>query len=299
MRHASGQVSAIRRWGRILGSAARRWFADDAPALGAGLAYYSLFSVAPLLVIAAAIAGIAFGDELVRRELETQLAQQLGAEPAKALLGLVDAAAKRRQGFWAALIGSGALVIGAVSFFASLRTIFARIWKTDAKPAPSGLIGVVGTYTIATVMVVGGGLLLMAALAISAALAGLEGLGHELPGTALLWRAAEVAVSFALTTLVFALVFRLTSQFAWRAVWTGALATALLYAVGKMAFGLYIEWSGVKSGYGAAGALVVFLVWVYYTAQIILYGAEVVAAAAAEPAKLSSPAAGAAYSGRS
>jgi membrane protein len=274
-------VSAIGQWGRILGRAASRWYDDDAPQLGAGLAYYSLFSVAPLLVIAAAIAGVAFGEDSVRRELETQLAQQLGTEPAKTLLGLVEAAAKPRQGFWAALVGGGAMVIGAVSFFVSLRAVFARIWKSEAKPAPSGLVRIVGTYTVATAMVVGGGLLLMAALAISAALAGLQGLGGELPGTALLWRAVELAVSLAVTMLVFALVFRLTSQFGWRHVWFGAVVTAILYAIGKAVFGLYVEWSGVKSGYGAAGALVVFLVWVYYTAQIILFGAEAVAASAA------------------
>ncbi len=275
-------MSAIGEWGRILGRAARRWYDDDASQLGAGLAYYSLFSVAPLLVIAAAIAGLAFGEGSVRRELEAQLVQQLGAEPAKALLGLVDIAAKPREGFWAALVGSAALVIGAVSFFASLRSVLGRIWRSEAKPTPSGFVRVVGTYTIATVMVVGGGLLLMAALVVSAALAGLEGLGRELPGSALLWRTVEFVVSLALTAGIFALVFRLTSHFAGRHVWRGAIVTAILYALGKAVFGLYVEWSGVKSGYGAAGALVVFLVWVYYTAQIILFGAETIAASAAE-----------------
>ena len=277
-------MSAIRRWGRIFGRAANCWYDDDAPILGAGVAYYSLFAVAPLLVIAAAIAGVAFGEESVRRELEGQLALQVGREPAKAIVDLVEAAARPRQSFWAGLVGSVALVIGAVSFFATLRAAFARIWKGEAKPAPSGVVRVLSSYTIAIVMVAGGGLLLMAALAISSALAGLEGLGGELPGTALLWRAIEVATSLAVTALVFALVFRLTSQFSWRDVWLGAIATAVLYAVGKALFGLYVEWSGVQSGYGAAGALVVFLVWVYYTAQIILFGAEVVGASAAERA---------------
>jgi membrane protein len=252
--------------------------------LGAGLAYYSLFAVAPLLIIAVAIAGVAFGEASVRRELEGQIALQVGGESAKAIVALVDAAARPRQGFWAGIVGSIALVIGAVSFFATLRAAFARIWKGEAKPAPNGVVRVMSSYTIATVMVVGGGLLLMAALAISAALAGLEGLGGRLPGTALLWRVIEIAVSLAVTTLVFALVFRLTSQFRWRDVWIGATATAVLYAIGKGVFGLYVEWSGVQSGYGAAGALVVFLVWVYYTAQIILFGAEVVGASAAEKA---------------
>jgi membrane protein len=278
-------MSTLRRLGSILGRAARRWIDDDAPQLGAALAYYSLFSVAPLLIIAAAIAGIAFGEESVRRALEAQLAEQVGAEPARALLSLVDVAAKPRQGFWAALIGAAALVVGAVSFFVSLRTAFARIWKGEAKPPPSGIAGIVSAYTIATVMVVGAGLLLMAALVVSAVLAGLEGVGRGAAGAP--WRAVEIVVSLGVATLVFALVFRVTSHFRWRHIWLGALATAILYAIGKALFGLYVEWSGVQSGYGAAGALVVFLVWVYYTAQIILFGAEVVAAGEAEGKRLS------------
>ncbi len=270
--------------GRILMRAGRRWIADSAPQLGAGLAYYSLFSVAPLLIIAAAIAGVVFGEESVRRSLESQLADQIGPEPAKALLALVEAANKPRQGFWAGLIGGGALIVGAVSFFASLRAALASIWKSAAIAPPSGIMGVVRTYAIATVLVVLAGLLLMAALLISSTLAALEGLGRDLPGSASLWRALEFAVSFGVTVLVFATVFRLTSHFRWRHVWLGAVATSILYAIGKMLFALYVEWSGVQSGYGAAGALVVFLVWVYYTAQIILFGAEVVAAGAADRA---------------
>ncbi len=270
---------------RILGRAARCWIEDDAPQLGAGLAYYSLFSAAPLLIIAAAIAGVIFGEESVRRGLESQLAYQLGAEPAKALIGIVEIAGKPRHGFWAGIAGAGVLVVGAVSFFASLRSALARIWKGEAKPPPTGIAGIVSTYTIATVLVVCAGLLLLAALLISSGLAAIEGLGRDLPGSALLWRAIEFAVSLAVTTLVFAGVFRLASHFRWRHVWLGAITTAVLYAIGKAAFGLYVEWSGVQSGYGAAGALVVFLLWVYYTAQIILFGAEVVAAGAAEQAR--------------
>lgn len=278
-------MPALGRLGRIIGRAARCWIADDAPHLGAGLAYYSLFSAAPLLIIAGAIAGAVFGEESVRRGLESQLADQVGPEPAKALIGIVEIASKRRHGFWAGLVGAGALVIGAVSFFVALRSALARIWKGEAKAPPSGLAGIVGTYTIATVLVVCAGLLLLAALLISSALAAVEGLGRDLPGSAPLWRVVEFAVSFVVTTLVFAAVFRLASHFRWRHIWLGAIATAVLYAIGKAAFGLYVEWSGVQSGYGAAGALVVFLVWVYYTAQIILFGAEVVAAGAAEQAR--------------
>ena len=278
-------MSALRQLGRILGRAGRCWIEDDAPQLGASLAYYSLFSAAPLLIIAAAIAGAVFDEESVRRGLASQLSYQLGAEPAKALIAIVEIAGKPRQGFWAGIAGTGALLIGAVSFLASLRSALSRIWKGEAKPPPSGIAGIILTYTIATVLLLFAGLLLLAALLISSALAAVEGLGRDLPGSAAMWRLVELGVSFAVTTLVFAIVFRLASQFRWRHVWLGAIATAVLYAIGKAAFGLYVEWSGVQSGYGAAGALIVFVVWVYYTAQIILFGAELVAAAASEQAR--------------
>ena len=299
-RSCGWRVSFFRNCGIVLGRAARRWYGDDAPQLGAALAYYSLFSVTPLLVIAAAIAGIAFGDETVRRQLEVELANQLGAEAGKALVGMMETAAKPRHGFWAAAIGTVLLAFGAVSLVVQFRSVLTRIWKDQLKPAPSGIWRTIGAYLVAILMVVGAGVVLMAALAVSAALAGLQGLGRDLPGTALLWRGVEFAASLAITTLVFALVFRLTSHFRWQHIWLGALVTALLYALGKALFGLYVELSGVQSGYGAAGALVVFLIWVYYTAQIVLFGAEVVAADAAVAAKrASSPDASAAYSGRS
>lgn len=283
----------------MFGRAARRWYDDDAPQLGAALAYYSLFSVTPLLVIAAAIAGIAFGDDAVRRQIEVELANQVGVESAKTLVGMMEAAAKPRHGFWAAAIGTIVLVFGAVSLIVQFRSTLTRIWKDQMKPAPSGLWRTLGSYIVAILMVVGAGVVLMAALALSTVLAGVQGVGRELPGTALLWRGVELLASLAITTLVFALVFRLTSHFRWRHIWLGALVTALLYALGKALFGFYVELSGVQSGYGAAGALVVFLVWVYYTTQIVLYGAEVVAAAAAAAKRASSPGASAAYSGRS
>src|SRR5690242_5462208 len=154
-------MAAFRHLGRILGRAARCWIEDDAPQLGAGLAYYSLFAVAPLLIIATVIAGVVLGEESVRRELESQLAYQVGAEPAKVLIRLVQIAGKPRHGFWAGLVAAGALVIGAVSFFASLRSALARIWKGEAEAAPSGVAGIVRSYTIATVLVVCAGLLLM------------------------------------------------------------------------------------------------------------------------------------------
>lgn len=273
-------MTSIRRWATVIGRSARKWYGDDAPELGAALAYYSLFAVAPLLVIAAAMAGIAFSDTAVRLYLESRLAHEIGMEPAKALLAMAEIAANPRHGFWAVAIGGAILVIGAVTLFVELRYILSRIWRRPASPAPSGLLRVAAGYAVAVLMVVGTGLLLMAALALSAALAALHTLGSLNPDTALLWRLLEALISLAVTGLIFALVFRLASHFAWRHIWFGAAVTSLLYALGKILFGFYIQWSGVQSGYGAAGALVVFLLWVYYTAQIFLFGAEVVGASA-------------------
>ncbi|MGH7002915.1 MAG: YihY/virulence factor BrkB family protein [Alphaproteobacteria bacterium] len=284
----------------ILRDAAGRWLSDDVPQLGAALAYYSLFSIAPLLVIAVAIAGIAFDSASVRSQLQLELAGAIGADAATAILGLVDAAAGPRKGFWAAAIGVVMLIVGAVSLFIQVRTALGRIWKAPASPRESGILRTMRSYALAVLLVGGVGALLIGALAVSSFVAALDGLGNLVPGQGLLIRGLEMAVSAAMTTLVFALVFRIGSKFAWKDVWFGAVATALLYALGKTLFGFYIETSGVKSGYGAAGALVVFLVWIYYTAQIFLFGAEIVAATAeAKRAAVSSPDASGAYSRRS
>jgi membrane protein len=276
-------VSAIRRWFRVLGRAAAQWYDDDAHQLGAALAYYSLFSVTPLLIIAMAIAGVAFDPDEVRALLQERLGEAVGAGTARTLLDLAQARMDRADGFWAAAIAGGALVVLSVGLFVELRIALARVWKGESRQGPTGIARVLRAYSIAVLMVIGAGVLLVGLLALSTALSALEGIGAVLPGTASLLRAFKILVSIGVAAAVFALVFRVMSYFRWRSVWAGALAAALLYALGNTLFGFYVELSGVRSGYGAAGALVVFLVWVYYTAQIFIFGAEVVAADASLP----------------
>lgn len=268
------------RSAKLLRAAAIRWSGDDAPLLGAAIAYYSLFSVAPLLVIAVGIAGIAFEAEAVRRQLLDQLSLQFGRNAAETILGMTRGAATAADGVVAAILGAGALVAGAVTLFVQLRTALARIWKERLKGPPAGFLRIAMGYLLAVLMVVGAGLVLLAMLALSSVLASLQELGGALPASETLFRVLEFLLSLAVTAAVAAAVFRLMSRYAWGPIWAGAAITAILYAIGKALFGLYIEFSGIQSGYGAAGAFVVFLVWVYYTAQIFLFGAEAVAAAA-------------------
>ncbi|MCW5771140.1 MAG: YihY/virulence factor BrkB family protein [Rhodospirillaceae bacterium] len=265
---------------KVLKVAAWRWSGDDAPLLGASLAYYSLFSVTPLLVIAVAIAGIAFDTETVREGLNDRLSLELGRNAADALLDMMRKAARPSDGIVAAAFGFGALIAGAVTLFVQLRTALARVWKERAKRTPSGFWRVVRGYVLAAVMVIGAGILLLAMLAVSTVLASLRELGGAIPGSETVFRILDSLVSLGLTAAMVAAVFRLMSHFAWGPICAGSVVTAALYAAGKVLFGLYVEFSGITSGYGAAGALVVFLVWVYYTAQIFLFGAEVAAAAA-------------------
>jgi membrane protein len=275
----------LKRNARILKRAGIRWWDDDAHQIGAALAYYSLFSAAPILIIAMAIAGVAFDAETVRTALERRLAGAIGPQPARTLLDLAVSRMERADGFWAAAIAGGALIFLSIALFVELRVALARIWKRDSKAGPSGFARVVRSYAIAVLMVIGAGILLLGLLALSAVLGALKSLGADLPGTAVFLRLLNIAVPLAVAVLVFALVFRVTSHFAWRHIWRGALVTALLYTLGNTLFGFYIEVTGMRSGYGAAGALVVFLVWVYYTAQIFIYGAEAVAASAEDAAQ--------------
>jgi membrane protein len=232
------------------------------------------------VVIAAAVAGIAIGDDAIRAELERQLLSQLGRDTSKVIMDMLDVAAKPHQGAWAAALGAVVLMFGAASLFIEFRSALRRIWRQHLRPVRGGVVGLLITYALAIGAVVTGGMVLMVSLIFSASLAGIQGMGADLPGGATLWRGVEFAASLLLNTLVFALVFHFASRFSWRHVWFGAAVTAALYAVGKAFFGLYLELSGIQSAYGAAGAVVVFLVWVYYTAQIVLYGAEVVSASA-------------------
>ena len=267
-------IRAKEAW-RLLRQAAASWIDDYAPSMGAALSYYTLFSIAPLLIIVIAVAGLVFGDEAARGALFGELRALTGEEGAKAVQTMVAAADRPRQGALATALGAVVLVIGATTVFGELQNALDRIWRAPARPQASGWWNLVRTRLLSFGMVLGIAFLLMVSLVLSAALAALGRL-WAFPGWEVLSHALDAALSFALITVLFALIYKFIPRVhvAWRDVWTGAAVTSILFALGKLLIGLYIGRSAVASTFGAAGSLVVLMLWVYYSAQIFLFGAE-------------------------
>ena len=260
---------------RLLKHAAMSWSEDYAPSMGAALSYYTLFSIAPLLMVVIAVAGLAFGDQAARGEISSQLEQLMGGQGARAVEDLLQAADKPREGAIATAIGVAMLLLGATTVFGELQNSLDRIWRAPARASSRGWLSLLRTRLLSFGMVLGVAFLLMVSLVLSAALSALGGL-WAFPGWEPLAHALDAALSFGLTTLLFALIYKLIPRVhvAWRDVWIGAGVTAALFAVGKLLIGLYIGKSALASSFGAAGSLVVMMVWVYYSAQIFLLGAE-------------------------
>jgi membrane protein len=257
--------------------AAAEWLADYAPSMGAALAYYTLFAMAPVLLIAIAVAGLVFGDAAARGAIFVQLQDMLGSAGAAAVQGVLASVDQPGESLLATVIGFAVLLIGATTVFAELQEDLDRIWRAPARGKSSSLWQLLRARLLAIGMILGLGLLLMVSLVASAAMTALASWWGPLFGH---WdtvaRIVNLLVGFALTTTMFALIYKIMPRvhIHWRDVWTGAVVTALLFTVGKAVIGLYIGHSTVASGFGAAGSLVVVLVWVYYSAQIFLLGAE-------------------------
>jgi membrane protein len=248
---------------------------DKVPRLGAALAFYTIFSIAPLLLIGIAIAGLAFGREAAQGQIFTQLKNVLGPTAATAVQEMIRNAAKPKSGTIAAIVGVVTLILGASGVFGQLKDALNTIW--DVKPKTGGIMAMIKERFFSAVMVLGVGFLLLVALIIDSIIAvmGRYAQGH-LPGGEGVWQALQLAVSFGVVTVLFASIFRYVPdvRIEWRDVWLGAAFTSLLFVIGKFALALYLGKSAVGSSYGAAGSLVVLLLWVYYSAQILLFGAE-------------------------
>lgn len=253
------------------------WRSDYAASMGAALSYYTIFSIAPLLLIVISIAGMVYGEEAARGAVFYQVRGLMGDGAAAALQGLLASARKPAEGVMAALIGLALLILGASSVFGELQSALDRIWRVPEQNRRGGLWQLLRTRLVSFAMIVGIGLLLIASLLASAGLAVLENWWGTLFGArALLASALNIGLSYLVFTLMFAMIYKIMPRvrIAWRDVWTGAAITSLLFTIGKYAIGLYIGKSGVSSTFGAAGSLVVILLWVYYSAQIFLLGAE-------------------------
>jgi len=276
--HALLAPEAMRRLWQLVKDSVAAWIDDYAPSMGAALAYYALFSIAPLLVIVIAIAGFVFGAEAAQGAIVAQLEGLLGEEGATAVEGLLRSASEPGRGVVATIVGAVTLVIGATTVFAELQSALDRIWEVPSAERPSGLWSLLRQRLLSFGMILVLGFLMLVSLVLSAALAALgEWWGAFFAaGWEAVLHAVNFSVSFGLATGLFAAIYKMMprADIAWRDVWVGALVTALLFTIGKFLIGLYLGKSGVTSGFGAAGSMVVLLIWVYYSAQIFLLGAE-------------------------
>ena len=252
------------------------WIEDYAPSMGAALSYYTVFSLAPLLVIVIAVAGLVFGADTAQGEITGQLRGLLGDESAKAVEELLKSASQPSRGVTASIIGGLTLFIGATSVFSELQSALDRIWRAPVAPS-LGLWGLVRSRLLSFGMILAIGFLLIVSLVVSAGLAALgKWWGALFGGWELLLQVLNLVVSLATITVLFALIYKLLPRVkvAWRDVWVGAAVTSLLFTIGKFALGLYLGTADVTSGFGAAGSIALVMVWVYYSAQIFLLGAE-------------------------
>lgn len=275
-RSASSRIT-LGALGRILRRALAGWWNDDVPRLGASLAYYTLFALAPILVVAIAIGGMIFGAEAVRGEIVGQIQGLVGRDGAQAVQAMLEGAAKPSSTVAATVAGLITFFLGATGAFLELQTALNTIWRVKPKADGSFFRMLVMQRVISFGLVVALGFLLVTSLLVSAGLAAVHSyMGSAFPGVAVLWEALNVVVSLGVITLLFAMVYKVLPdrKLAWGDVWVGALVTAGLFTVGKLLIGLYLGTTSIASTYGAAGSVIVVLVWVYYSAQVILLGAE-------------------------
>lgn len=253
------------------------WIDDYAPSMGAALAYYTVFSVAPLLLIVISIAGMAFGAEAARGAVVEQIGGLVGVEGAKAIESMLVSLSEPAKGSLTAVLSFMTLLVGATTVFAELQSALDRIWQVPERKKPSGIWELLRGRVLSFGMILGIGFLLIVSLVASAAIAAIGRYWMPMMGEdEVIGHLLDMAISFGMVTVVFAMIYKIMPHAAvrWPDVWLGAIVTSVLFTIGKLLIGLYIGKTGVATGYGAAGSLVVVLVWVYYSAQIFLLGAE-------------------------
>lgn len=252
------------------------WNEDKAPRLGAALAYYTVFSVAPFLIVILAIAGIVFDQTEARARIIEQISSTMGAEGASVIETMINNANHHGSGIIATIIGLATLLLGAGGLFGQLQDALNTIWGVAPRP-DLGFMGMLKARFLSFTMVLGTAFLLLVSLALSAFLSALGDMaGGALPLPEWLMSLVNFVVSFGIITLLFAMIFKVLpdAQIHWRDVWIGAAVTALLFNIGKWGLGIYLAKSAPGSTYGAAGSLVLLLLWVYYAAQTLFFGAE-------------------------
>ena len=252
------------------------WNEDKAPRLAAALAYYTAFSIAPLLVIIIAVVGLVFGQEAARGQIVQQIQNEVGRDTAEVIQTMIESANSEAAGIVATVIGLVTVTLGAAGFFGQLQDALNTIWEVKPKPG-RGIKDIIRERFLSFTMVLGIGFLLLVSLVISAVLSALHNfVVGLLPQAQFLTQLLNFVLSFGIVTLLFAMIYKVLPDvdLAWKDVIIGAAITALLFTIGKFLLSLYLGNSGVASSYGVAGSFVVLLLWVYYSAQILLFGAE-------------------------
>ena len=266
---------------RVIGSlhlftrAARLWLDRDAFEHAGALAFYTLFSLAPLVIMLVAVVGIVFGEEAARGEVSAAISDLIGARAAAAVEEAVERSQLTEAGLLPSLLGFGTMVFGATTVFAQMQGSLNHFWGVRARPARSGLLTFILVRLLSLSMVLIVGFLLLTSFVVSIAISGAIAFARDwIPVPAVLVTALDMAVSVGVTTLLVGMIFKVLPdvRLQWRDVWHGALATAILFALGKYLISLYLTRVAPDSTYGAAGSLVVVLMWVYYSSLILFFG---------------------------
>jgi len=253
------------------------WIEDFAPSMGAAISYYTVFSIAPLMLIVLSIAGLVLGSDAASGKIFAQLEGMLGPEGAAAIQGMVKSASSPAKGTFGTIIGIIMTIVGATTVFNELQSALDRIWRAPAAAKNEGIWKLIRSRFLSFGLILAIGFLLLVSLIASAAISALgDWYGNFFQGWEILLQVVNFVVSLAIVTVLFALIYKYLPRcdIGWHDVWIGAFVTALLFTIGKSLIGLYIGKSSIVSGFGAAGSLVVILLWVYYSAQIFLLGAE-------------------------
>jgi len=265
----------MRAFWALLSETFNEWMEDKAPRLGAALAYYAAFSIAPLLLLLVATVGFFFkGDTIV--QVEDQIGAIAGDNAAEAIAAIIRGVKASPGGGAATVVSVITLFIGATGMFGQLQDAMNTIWEVTPKPRRFW-IDILRTRILSFALVLGIGVLLFGSLFLSAFLAAASRYFQQMyPMTGPIWPVVDFSVSFAITTMLFAMIFKILPdvQIAWRDVWLGAAVTAALFAIGKIGIGFYLGRSSFTSAYGAAGSFLILLAWVYYSSQILFFGAE-------------------------
>jgi membrane protein len=277
LEETDSEESFLNTLGDVFKLAANAWLSDNAPRLGAALAFYTLFSLAPVLIVVVAMAGIVFGQHAAHVDLARQSQTLIGTQGAAAIQSIIEGATNRPAlGWFATTLGFLTILVGVSGAFNELQDALNLIWKVDTSKRSFWTFAILQRLS-SFLLVAATGLLLLGFLLVSAGLSAAEKLlGKVLPSSILHWELLNVLVSLCMITILFALVFKFIpdAEIEWRDVWLAAAFTAILFTIGKVGIGFYLGHSALASVYGAAASLVIFLIWVYYSALILLFGAE-------------------------